>query len=1066
MSARRERKVVTVLFADLVGFTSRAESLDPEDVEAILRPYHERLRSELERYGGTVEKFIGDAVMALFGAPTAHEDDPERAIRAALAIRDWAVEEGELEVRIGITTGEALVSLDARPDVGEGMASGDVVNSASRLESAAPENGVLVDETTYRATQLVIDYRAADPVEAKGKVEPIPVWEAVEAKSRFGTDIVQSGASLVGRGRELDLLLGAFSRARSEHEPQLVTLVGVPGIGKSRLVFELFQQGVEPDPELIYWRQGRCLPYGEGVTYWAVSEMVKAQAGILDTDSADQAAEKLVQAVQSATGGDAAWVEPHLRPLVGLGEGVERSEDRHAEAHAAWRRFFEGLAQQRPLVLVFEDLHWADEGLLDFVDHLVEWASGVPLLVLCTGRPELLDRRPGWGGGKLNATTLGLSPLSDADTARLVAELTGQAVLPAETQAALLSRAGGNPLYAEQYARILAERGSVEDMPLPENVQGLIAARLDLLLPEEKALLQDAAVIGKVFWPTALTAVGDHDSIEESLHALERKEFVQRQQRSSVGGENEYAFRHLLVRDVAYGQIPRARRGEAHRRTAEWIESFSERADDFAEMLAHHYLAALELAQATGNEDAVLAERARAALREAGDRASSLSALEAAARFYARALELSPGDEERADLLFRYGRAEFWHSEQGGAEAFEQALAHFVATGDLERAAEAESLLAGLAQQRGQHDNALERHRRATRLIETTSPSRSKTFVLANFARFLMVGADPEAIRVAQEALEMAEALDLQELRAFALNMVGTTRVIIDADREGLDDLEQALAIALEANSPVEIIRTYNNLASSYVDLGDLRRGFEFHTSALEAAERFGNIFRRRWTRAELVMLNHLGGRWDDAVRGADDFLVEAEAGSPHYMEAPCRSTRGTISIARGDVDGGLDDTAGGLECARAIKDPQVLYPALSSHAAALVSVGRLTDAAPVVDELLGEWRAGTRRYLPASWAPPLAASLGALGRDEDFLEAARGAHARTRWLDAAELFAAGDFVGAADVYAEIGTLPDEAHARLRSGRESEIRRALEFYRSVGATHYIGECEAMLARSA
>ncbi len=1063
---RKERKVVTVLFADLVGFTSRAESLDPEDVEAILRPYHERLRSELERYGGTVEKFIGDAVMALFGAPVAHEDDPERAVRAALAIRDWAREEDGLQVRIGITTGETLVFLNARPERGEGMASGDVVNTASRLQAAAPENGILVDETTYRASQQAIDCREAEPVEAKGKREPVPVWEAVEARSRFGTDVVQSGASLVGRRRELDVLLDAFARARSEDEPQLVTLVGVPGIGKSRLVFEFFQQGVEPDPELIYWRQGRCLPYGEGVTYWAVSEMVKAQAGILDTDSAEQAAEKLAQAVKSATGDDASWVEAYLRPLVGLGEAAELGEDRHAEAHAAWRRFFEGLAQQRPLVLVFEDLHWADEGLLDFVDHLVEWASGVPLLVLCTGRPELLDRRPGWGGGKLNATTLGLSPLSDADTARLVAELTGQAVLPAETQGALLSRAGGNPLYAEQYARMLAERGSVENMPLPENVQGLIAGRLDLLSAEEKTLLQDAAVIGKVFWPSALAKVGAHDSIDGPLHALERKEFVQRQQRSSVGGENEYAFRHLLVRDVAYGQIPRARRGEAHRRTAEWIESLSERADDFAEMLAHHYLAALELAEATGEQDAQLAERARGALREAGDRAASLSAFEAAARFYGRALELPSADDERADLLFRYGRAEFWRSEQGGGEALEQALAHFVATGDLERAAEAESILAGLAQQRGEHDSALERHRRATRLVETTPPSRSKTFVLANFARFLMVGADPEAIRVGREALEMAETLGLQELRAFALNMIGATRVMIDADLGGLEDLEQALAIALAANSPTEIIRAYNNLASEYVDLGDLRRGFELHARALEAAERFGNVFRIRWTRAERVSEDYWSGRWDDAVRGADDFLAEAESGSPHYMEAPCRSIRGTIRVARGDIDEGLADTAGGLDDARAIKDPQALYPALSFHADALVSAGRVDDAAVVVDELLREWREATRRYLPSGWVAPLAAAVRALGRGEDFLHAARAAHARTRWLDAAELFAAGDFAGAADVYAEIGTLPDEACARLRSGSESEIRRALEFYRSVGATRFIREGEAMLAASA
>ena len=285
-TARRERKVVTVLFADLVGFTSRAESLDPEDVALLLEGYHGHLRSELERFGGTVEKFIGDAVMALFGAPVAHEDDPERAVRAALAIRDWARERDDLNVRVGLTTGEVVVMLDAA--AAQAMAAGDVVNTASRLQAAAPENGILVDETTYRATLLGIEYRDAPPVDAKGKKEPVPVWAAVDARARFGPDFVKSGASLVGRTRELGVLTDAFSRARSTHEPQLITLVGVPGIGKSRLVYEFWQQRIEPDRELISWRQGRCLPYGEGVTYWAVGEMVKAQAGILDTDSAER----------------------------------------------------------------------------------------------------------------------------------------------------------------------------------------------------------------------------------------------------------------------------------------------------------------------------------------------------------------------------------------------------------------------------------------------------------------------------------------------------------------------------------------------------------------------------------------------------------------------------------------------------------------------------------------------------------------------------------------------------------------------------------------------------------
>ena len=471
--SRRERKVVSVLFCDLVGFTSQAESMDPEDVEAVLRPYHERVRSELERHGGTVEKFIGDAVMALFGAPTAHEDDPERAVRAALAIREFAVEEG-LELRVGITTGEALVSLDARPDAGEGMASGDVVNTAARLQGAAPVNGILADETTYRATRQAIDYDHAEPVEAKGKSEPVAVWKATASRSRFGVDVAHEARSeLVGRDRELAVVRDAFERARHARTPQLLTLVGVPGIGKSRLVFEL-QRVVDADPELITWRQGRCLAYGDGITLWALGEIVKAQAGVVEQDTPDGIAAKIRQSVEDtlAGTGDEARVETHLLALLGLGGEEQVGGDRRNEAFSAWRRFLEALAEQRPLVLVVEDIHWADETLLDFLDELVEWVTDVPLLVVATARPELLERRPNWGGGKLNATTLALQPLSDEQTADLIAKLLGRPVLAADSQQTLLERAGGNPLYAEQFVELYVEQGAAGELGAPGDAPG------------------------------------------------------------------------------------------------------------------------------------------------------------------------------------------------------------------------------------------------------------------------------------------------------------------------------------------------------------------------------------------------------------------------------------------------------------------------------------------------------------------------------------------------------------------------------------------------------------------
>ena len=470
-----ERKIVTVVFCDLVGSTARAERSDPEDVRAELSSYHARVRSELERRGGTVEKFIGDAVVAVFGAPVVHEDDAERAVRAALAIREWALDEDAVDVRLAVNSGEALVSLDARADAGEGLVAGDVINTAARLQAAAPVNGILVGEKTYGATEQRIEYRPLESIEAKGKPEPVPVWEAVAARSLFGVDVdLKPVTRLVGRRRELDQLLDALARARAEHEPQLVTIVGVPGMGKSRLVQELSVL-LEAEPELTRWRQGRSLPYGEGVTYWAFGEMVKAEAGILESDPARVAESKLQEAIARVCGDqDVEWLRSMLRPLVGIADDASGG-DRRGEAFAAWRRFVEGLAEDGPTVLVFEDLHWADDGLLDFVDSLVDWATAVPLLVVATARPELLGRRPHWGGGKPNSATLSLAPLSESETAELVHAVLDRSVLPAEVQAGVLARAGGNPLYAEEFARMVVEQGEPSDsaeLQLPDSLQG------------------------------------------------------------------------------------------------------------------------------------------------------------------------------------------------------------------------------------------------------------------------------------------------------------------------------------------------------------------------------------------------------------------------------------------------------------------------------------------------------------------------------------------------------------------------------------------------------------------
>ena len=1060
---------MTCLFCDLVGFTARAEQMDPEDVRRLLQPYHSRVRSELERFGGTVEKFIGDAVMAVFGAPIAHEDDPERAVRAALAIREALAEDGELEVRIGITTGEALIALGARPETGEGMASGDVVNTAARIEAAASTSSILVDETTYRATERAIEYRKAVRIEAKGKAEPIPVWEALEAKSRFGVDVRQlGGTSLVGREDELEALLAALSRARREREPQLVTLVGVPGIGKSRLVWELFQR-VDQEPELTLWRQGRSLPYGEGVSFWALGEMVKAQAGVLETDDADRTEAKLRETVAALVSdpADAHWLASHLRPLVGLEGSAEAGSGRRDEAFAAWRRFLEALAEQRTLVLVFEDLHWADDSLLDFVDYLVDWASGVPILVAGIARPELLSRRPGWGGGKPNALTLSLSPLSDEETARLVQALLKRPLLAADVQRTLLERAGGNPLYAEEFVRMLGERGDGE-LPLPESVQGLIAARLDGLTPEEKALLQAGAVFGKVFWLGAATELAEVErwSAEERLHSLERKEFLRRERRSSVAGEVEYAFRHLLVRDVAYGQIPRGVRADKHTLAARWIESLG-RPEDHAEMLAHHYLRALELSRAAGQPTADIAEAARHVLKEAGDRAFSLNSFAAAVRFYDEALALGSSDDaERANVQFRRARALNLAGGEGREAALEEARDTLLAAGDPERAAEADALLAEFWWHRGNRDRSFQHLDRARTLVNGLPLSSEKAHVLSQVSRYRALAEEnEEAIQVGEEALGMAEALGLDQVRAHALDNIGIAKVNL-GDLTGLDDLERSIEIAVAARSP-EAARAYNNLGASVWGLGDFRRACTLIDEAVAVSERLGNATVGKYSRILQIQQLFPKGEWDEGLRRADAFLEACEAGESHYLESNIRRDRANARLARGDVEGALDDARRIVGPARNAGDPQVLVPALVGVARLYVEAGRVDEARELAREAFSE-APPTYSLRDLAWA---AAELDCAAELGERLEQTQ---LPTKWTDAARGLLQRDFLTAADVFYDIGVLDEEAAARLRAaeqlvaeGRRAEadeqLQKALEFYRAVGATRYISEGEALLA---
>ena len=1059
---------MTVLFADLVDSTAHAERLDPEDLRGVLSPYFARVREEIDRFGGTVEKFIGDAVMAVFGAPMAHEDDPERAVRAALALRDAVAELNErtgradLHVRVAVSTGEAMVSLAAAPGTGEGMIAGDVANTAFRLQTAAPIDGILVGEATYRVTAGVFDYRDAGAVDAKGKSEPVPAWEPVALREGGSAE---RRTPLVGRRHELDTLLDALRRVRTERAPQLVSLVGVPGIGKTRLVRELVD-AIEEEPGEVSWRAGRCLPYGEGVSFAALAEMTKAEVGVRRADAAEVAESKLRETLSRLfrDSVEARWIESHLRPLVGL-EAPVGSGDRRDESFTAWRRFFEAVTERRPLVLVFEDLHWADDAVLDFVDHLVDWATAVPLLVLCTARPELLERRPGWGGGKRNFMTLTLAPLSDAEMKELIGAVVGDERVPDQ----VLANAGGNPLYGEQYAQMLAERDrfAAGALTVPDTVQAIIAARLDTLPPPEKNVLQAAAVFGKSVSVGAAAAVADCPPVaaEERLHALERKEFLRRERQSSVLGEVEYAFRHVLVREVAYRQVPRPRRAAGHRAAAEWIESLAADRDDQIELLAHHYLSALELSRECDLDTREIELPARAALWQAGDRASALNAFHAASRFYEEALELWPDDDpEHTQVEFAHAKALF-HEGAGGA-ALERARDELLGVGDTASAAEAEALLGVLANREGRAEAAVDHARRAGALLQDAPSSAPKAHATAMLAGVLMTDTPRESMSLALQALAMADDLGLDELRAHALTTAGFARFTA-GDLGGIADLEAAVATMPKTTSTTAV-RAYSNLAVVVAHQGDLRRSTELRAAAAREAERLGNAWVIWFLESERAGEMYWSGRWDEALQVADDLFERTAAGERHYGEILCRQISAEIRLARGDLDGALVDVEKSLDASRATGHPQSLYPALAIGARVLLAAGRVDDARRLVDELLERWAASAT---PASfWAADLAVVLATLGRAEDLK---RTASPPTRWLDAAAAYG-DDPLGAASVYAEIATRPDEATARARAAAvlaergdraaaDAELDRALQFFRDVGAEAFANEAEAAFA---
>ena len=613
-----ERKLVTVLFADVAGFTGLGESLDAERLKEVMDAYFGAMRREIEAEGGTVEKFIGDAVMAVFGVPTAHEDDPTRALRAALRMRGRLVQLNEeltrshgltIEMRVGVNSGEVLAVTEPRP--GEAMVAGDAVNVAARLHQAGEPGQVLVTERAARATRG-FRFEEVAPLILKGKGVPVRALRLVGEGPRAERGIPGLRAPLLGRDAEMALLDTLYDRVTRERRPNLVTVFGDPGVGKSRLVAE-FLQRLEMREEPPLFLSGRCLPYGDGVTYWPLAEILKGLAGVLDTDPQELVVEKIRKLGRDLLTPDVSIDPIRATAALAYTVGVEDPDvllrdlsprQVRMETHGAWRSLFSVLAAERPVVLTIEDIHWADAAMLDLLEEVADRAHE-PLLIVCPARPELTNRRPSWGGGRRNYSSMSLDPLTPAEAEQLVGSFLAPEDLPVKLGRQILERAEGNPFFIEEILRHLIDDGilvrsgdhcrpasDAVEVVLPDTVQAVLAARIDLLGPDEKRVLQAAAVVGRVFWAGVVRRLLDRTDIdvEEILDRLETRELVRSHLVSAIGGDREYIFKHTLTREVGYEGIPRRDRAGAHALVAAWLEETTEgRHREFAELLAHHF---------------------------------------------------------------------------------------------------------------------------------------------------------------------------------------------------------------------------------------------------------------------------------------------------------------------------------------------------------------------------------------------------------------------------------------------------------------------------------------------
>jgi class 3 adenylate cyclase/tetratricopeptide (TPR) repeat protein len=878
-----ERRLVSVLFADLVGFTSLSEGRDAEDVRELLSRYFDSCRRLISLYGGTVEKFIGDAVMAVWGTPTAQENDAERAVRAALdliaAVSALGDEMGtpELRARAAVLTGEAAVTLGAE---GQGMVAGDLVNTASRIQATAEAGSILVGESTKRASEAAIAYAEAGAHMLKGKAEPVPLFRALRVTAGRAGALKTGGLEppFVGRDRELRLVKELFHASAEERKANLVSVVGIAGIGKSRLSweFEKYTDGLADD---IWWHRGRCLSYGEGVAYWALAEMVRMRCGIAEEEEAASALAKLRAAMAEHIRDEEErrWVEPRLSHLLGLEEGTPGDEE---NLFSAWRILFERLAEKAPTILVFEDMQWADDGLLDFLEYLLQWSRNQPLFVLALARPELAEKRPTWSVGKRSFASLYLEPLApEAMSALLTGLVPG---LPEKLRDNILERAEGIPLYAVETVRMLLDRGlleqaenvycptgPIESLDIPETLHALVAARLDGLTPEERRLVQDGAVLGKTFTKqglAALTALKEKE-VEPLLASLVRKEVLSIQGDPRSPERGQYSFLQDIVKRVAYETLSKRDRKAKHLAAARFLTSVgSGEEEELAEIVAAHYLDAYRAAPEDDDADE-LRTRAREMMVRGAERAASLGANAEAQRAYERAIELVADPLAQAELEERAGTmARIGARADEAAKHYERAIELFKGAGASHPAARVSAWLGEILWDRGRLEQALDDMNNAFELLSAEEPDADLAALAAQLGRFLFFAGEHDlAVRRIETALELAEALLLPDVLSQALNSKGMMLAARDRLQEATALLRYALDVALEADKPTAALRAYYNTADALQRADRYEEACASIRDGLALARRVGHRW-WEWNLLGQVYPLFAVGRWDETL--------------------------------------------------------------------------------------------------------------------------------------------------------------------------------------------------------